>query len=314
MQKMVISYALDKMQSRSISFEEQMYPLRLRLAAELEREQNWLQAARVLSQIPLESGQKQYTKENKMDLYLQIGRLFLEAEEFTEAENYIHRLGLLIDSAASEEIRSSLQHLKHKHLVEVAKSSMDRLIVSLGKPCDLTEQFAKVMDLIRGLPDNHAKEECLEHFLNTILRESFNVISARQYLEEFATSVYDLDAETRKSVLKYALSKSTSAFKEQMFKLQLLLADVLEDEQNWREAAYVLVLTEFPEQPVLERIKLYRRKVRLLLAGGDFGLAESCNATLGLLLQGDPTIPEEFRAFHATSFASIQNFKRQNNN
>ncbi|XP_055331989.1 COP9 signalosome complex subunit 4-like [Paramacrobiotus metropolitanus] len=123
MQKMVISYALDKMQSRSISFEEQMYPLRLRLAAELEREQNWLQAARVLSQIPLESGQKQYTKENKMELYLQIGRLFLEAEEFTEAENYIHRLGLLIDSAASEEIRIShsaafarIQDFKRKYI------------------------------------------------------------------------------------------------------------------------------------------------------------------------------------------------------
>lgn len=82
--------------------------MRVRLAEELENEQDWMQAAKVLAQIPLDSGQKQYTKETKMEMYMKIGRLFLEAEEFVEAETYIHRMGLLIDASTTEEFR--IQH------------------------------------------------------------------------------------------------------------------------------------------------------------------------------------------------------------
>ena len=106
-QKQMISYALDKIQNR-ISFEEQTYILRTRLAEELEEGHEWVAAAKVLSQIPLDSGQKQYGKETKQEINMKIGRLYLEAEEYIEAENYIQRVGMLIDESTLEEFR--IQH------------------------------------------------------------------------------------------------------------------------------------------------------------------------------------------------------------
>ncbi|GAV03661.1 hypothetical protein RvY_14055 [Ramazzottius varieornatus] len=106
-QKQMISYALDKIQNR-ISFEEQTYVLRMRLAEELENDQEWVAAAKVLSQIPLDSGQKQYGKDTKQEINMKIGRLYLTAEEYVEAENYIQRVGMLIDEATPEEFR--IQH------------------------------------------------------------------------------------------------------------------------------------------------------------------------------------------------------------
>ena len=82
--------------------------LRTRLAEELEADQDWLQAAKVLSLIPVEGGQKQYPKAVKLEIYMKIGQLYLEAEEFIEAENFIQRVGLLQDAETSEVFR--IQH------------------------------------------------------------------------------------------------------------------------------------------------------------------------------------------------------------
>ncbi|OQV16320.1 COP9 signalosome complex subunit 4 [Hypsibius exemplaris] len=106
LQKEIIPYALDKIQSRTISFEEQIFALRMRLADELQNgDQDWIQAAKVLSLIPLDSGQKQYAKGVKLDIYMRIGQLYLEAEEYIEAENFIQRVGMLMDSETPEDFR-----------------------------------------------------------------------------------------------------------------------------------------------------------------------------------------------------------------
>ena len=55
-----------------------------------EREQSWRQAAQVLVGIPLETGQKQYTVDYKLETYLKIARLYLEDEDPVQ-KNYQNR-------------------------------------------------------------------------------------------------------------------------------------------------------------------------------------------------------------------------------
>lgn len=56
--KLISHFALDKVQPRVISFEEQVANIRQNLAQIYEREENWREAANVLVGIPLETGQK----------------------------------------------------------------------------------------------------------------------------------------------------------------------------------------------------------------------------------------------------------------
>jgi COP9 signalosome complex subunit 4 len=137
LQKEIIPYALDKIQNRTISFEEQIFTLRARLAEELEVDQDWIQAAKVLSQIPLDSGQKQYSKAVKLDIYMKIGRLYLEAEEYIEAENFIQRVGMLMDAETPEEFRithsaafARIQDFRRKY-IEASQVILSLFFVSL---------------------------------------------------------------------------------------------------------------------------------------------------------------------------------------
>ena len=73
--KAVSHFTLEVVQPRVISFEEQVGCIRQHLADIYEREHNWRQAAQVLVGIPLETGQKQYSVDYKLETYLKIARL-----------------------------------------------------------------------------------------------------------------------------------------------------------------------------------------------------------------------------------------------
>jgi len=93
--KAVSHYTLEVVQPRVISFEEQVGCIRQHLADIYEREQNWSQAAQVLVGIPLETGQKQYSVDYKLETYLKIARLYLEDEDPVQGEAYINRAAQL---------------------------------------------------------------------------------------------------------------------------------------------------------------------------------------------------------------------------
>jgi COP9 signalosome complex subunit 4 len=67
--KAVSHNMLEKVQPRVISFEEQVASIRQHLADIYERNQMWREAAAVLVGIPLETGQKQYTVDYKLETY-----------------------------------------------------------------------------------------------------------------------------------------------------------------------------------------------------------------------------------------------------
>lgn len=103
--KQVSHFTLDKVQPRVISFEEQVAGIRQHLADIYERNQMWREAANVLVGIPLETGQKQYTVDYKLETYLKIARLYLEDNDSAQAEFFINRASLLYAETNSEELQ-----------------------------------------------------------------------------------------------------------------------------------------------------------------------------------------------------------------
>ncbi|XP_078487295.1 COP9 signalosome subunit 4 [Ciona intestinalis] len=103
--KEVSLFALERIQPRVISFEEQVSQIRQHLASIFEEEENWRDAALMLVGIPVESGQKQYSLDYKLKTYLTIARLYLEDEDPVQAEMYINRASLLQNETADEQLQ-----------------------------------------------------------------------------------------------------------------------------------------------------------------------------------------------------------------
>lgn len=98
-------FTLDRIQPRVVSFEEQVASLRQHLSGIYEREHQWREAATVLTLIPLETGQKQYSVNYKLETYLKIARLYLEDEDPIQAEAFINRASLLQADTQNEELQ-----------------------------------------------------------------------------------------------------------------------------------------------------------------------------------------------------------------
>ncbi|KAF2347613.1 Proteasome component (PCI) domain [Trinorchestia longiramus] len=102
--KTVAHFTLDKVQPRVISFEEQVATIRQHLASIYEREGAWREAAHTLTGIPLETGQKQYSADYKLETYLKIARLYLEDDDVGQGEAYINRASILQAESKNEQL------------------------------------------------------------------------------------------------------------------------------------------------------------------------------------------------------------------
>ncbi|KAI1316989.1 COP9 signalosome complex subunit 4 [Mortierella claussenii] len=94
--KEVYNHALDKVQGRVVSFEEQVSAIRTHLATIYEDEEDWAEAAQVLMGIPLDSGHRIIPNEYKVGVYIRIVRLLLEDDEAVSAEAYLNRASVLM--------------------------------------------------------------------------------------------------------------------------------------------------------------------------------------------------------------------------
>ncbi|CAG9798687.1 unnamed protein product [Chironomus riparius] len=98
-------FLLDRVQPRVISFEEQVATIRQHLAGIYERQEQWREAANVLGLIPLETGQRQYSVDYKLETYLKIARLYLEDEDAGLAEAFINRASMLQTETKNENLQ-----------------------------------------------------------------------------------------------------------------------------------------------------------------------------------------------------------------
>ncbi|KAF9963711.1 COP9 signalosome complex subunit 4 [Modicella reniformis] len=94
--KGIYKHALDKVQGRVVSFEEQVSAIRTHLATIYEDEEDWSEAAQVLMGIPLDSGHRIIPNEYKVGVYIRIVRLLLEDDEAVSAETYLNRASVLM--------------------------------------------------------------------------------------------------------------------------------------------------------------------------------------------------------------------------
>ncbi|KAI9492136.1 cop9 complex subunit [Zychaea mexicana] len=98
-QKQLLSFAIDQANPRAVSFEEQLSRLREKLAGVYEAEEDFLEAAKVLQSIQLDSGHRAISDDYKLQVYIRIVQLLLEVDEPVPAETYLNRAALLIPNS-----------------------------------------------------------------------------------------------------------------------------------------------------------------------------------------------------------------------
>ncbi|KAI0638191.1 hypothetical protein C8Q77DRAFT_1070498 [Trametes polyzona] len=101
--KRIVEDILSIIQPRIVSYEEQVNSLRFQLADILEEEEQWSDAAKVLTGISLDSGQRSLPDEEKLRVYVRIVRLLLEDEDSVEAERWYNRAALLAHTTTDKE-------------------------------------------------------------------------------------------------------------------------------------------------------------------------------------------------------------------
>jgi len=106
--KSIGALAIERIQPRVTSFEEQASTIREHLADVYEREEDWATAAKLLSGIPLDSGIRVLDDNYKVEKYIKIAMLHLQDEESVSAETSINRASLLITEETSDALK--LQH------------------------------------------------------------------------------------------------------------------------------------------------------------------------------------------------------------
>ncbi|KAL9600882.1 MAG: hypothetical protein Q9219_002924 [cf. Caloplaca sp. 3 TL-2023] len=101
--------ALRLLESRVVSFEDQDAQLREMLADAYILQEEYVEAAKVLQGIQLESSQRRIPDDHKLGIWIRICRLYLEEDDITSAESYLNRAKNLRHKVSSPELILSFQ-------------------------------------------------------------------------------------------------------------------------------------------------------------------------------------------------------------
>ncbi|GLJ14883.1 hypothetical protein SUGI_0242150 [Cryptomeria japonica] len=100
--KEIAHYALAQIQTRVVSFEEQVSIIREKLAELYEEEHQWSKAAQMLSGIDLDSGIRNLDDTYKLSKCVQIARLYLEDDDAVNAEIFIKKASFMVSNSHDE--------------------------------------------------------------------------------------------------------------------------------------------------------------------------------------------------------------------
>jgi COP9 signalosome complex subunit 4 len=95
-QKKLIEKSLDFMQAQATVFEEQISSLRYMFAKIFVKDEDYLKAATILQEIPLEGG-RLYPVPFKVKVYVKIAQLYLQEEKSLEAEKFLNKAAQLVN-------------------------------------------------------------------------------------------------------------------------------------------------------------------------------------------------------------------------
>ncbi|MCJ1405024.1 COP9 signalosome complex subunit 4 [Xylographa trunciseda] len=102
-------YTLDALQSRVVSFEEQDASIREILADAFQEQEDYVEAAKILQGLQLESSQRKVPDEVKVRTWIRICRLYLEEDDTTSAESYLNRAKNLLYKVEDKELNLMFQ-------------------------------------------------------------------------------------------------------------------------------------------------------------------------------------------------------------
>ena len=102
-------HALQSLESRVVSFEEQDAAIREIIADAFQEQYEYVEAAKVLQGIQLESSQRKVSDDEKVRIWIRICRLYLEEDDTTSAESYLNRAKNLLYKVQDKELNLMFQ-------------------------------------------------------------------------------------------------------------------------------------------------------------------------------------------------------------
>lgn len=106
----------------------------------------------------------------------------------------------------------------------VFQSLMAQVATGVGTFRESSDQGKMLMDAVRNLPEE-VRVDCLKTYLDVILRDTFNIVAARQYCTEFASAIQTFSRDVQKQIIPVALEKMHSrviSFEEQVCRNKLI--------------------------------------------------------------------------------------------
>lgn len=101
--------ALQALQPRVVSFEEQDASIREILADAYQEQEDYIDAAKVLEGIQLNSSQRKISDDERVKTWIRICRLYLEEDDTTSAETYLNRAKTLLYKVEDPEVNLMFQ-------------------------------------------------------------------------------------------------------------------------------------------------------------------------------------------------------------
>lgn len=103
------THALQNLESRVVSFEEQDAMIREIVADAYQDQEEYIEGAKMLQGIQLESSQRKISEDSKVKMWLRICRLYLEEDDTTSAESYLNRAKNLVHKVEDRELNLQFQ-------------------------------------------------------------------------------------------------------------------------------------------------------------------------------------------------------------
>ncbi|XP_017467167.1 PREDICTED: COP9 signalosome complex subunit 4 [Rhagoletis zephyria] len=180
------------------------------------------------------------------------------------------------------------------------------------------EQADKYRQLLVMVLNNTGNElvDTLKLFVEAIVNEHVSLVISRQILNDVSNSLCKLSDDISRQVSHFTLEKvqpRVISFEEQVAGIRQHLADIYERNQQWRDAANVLVgiplETGQKQYPVGYKLKTYLKIASLYLKDDDSAQAEFY-INRASLLQTETT-DEELQVLYKKCYAHVLDYRRK---
>jgi len=186
-------------------------------------------------------------------------------------------------------------------------------IASLGDHKTKTEKYKQLLENFVEKQDAQSLKEFVDHMLD---ESKTPLVISRTLLQAFALLLPKLSSNVHKDIAHYSLDKIQSrvvAFEEQVSQIRIDLAKLYEQEEEWKEAAKILIAVPLDTgQRVLEpeyKVDIYVKIAQLYLEDDEAVQAEAYINRAAELIHNvkDQTLKLRYKV----CFARIMDYKRQ---